>query len=342
MTRVIRLFAALTLALPLATFAQAPNISGRVSSPGGTPIAEVEVRIAGTTKTTRSGTDGAFTFTNAPTGPQVLQFRRVGYLPAQEGVNVPDFSDSVNISLVALSPSLDTVRVSASLNVLAGAIVDDKLRPLDGVAVELVGMRRATTSTDATGAFTFTSVRNGPVVVRAKKAGYDLGTFSVQLDSWRGIVLVLTPLESLDPKTRRRAEMELGNSAQNVWRETDDRLVRRGARAALVPREELAALGGMPLGQAVRSTKSGSLAAMSLDNLSNQACVLLNGRIAVGQVSLNSYSSDQVDFVELYPSGTEQTGIVQKYLRSTGCVGTTQVSSGATRGVYYAVVWMRR
>lgn len=340
MTRLSRIFA--LLAAPLALAAQAPNISGRVSTPGGAPIPDVEVRIAGTTRTTRSSANGSFSFTEAPGGPQVLQFRRVGYLPAQEGVSVPDFSDSVNVSLVASNPVLDTVRVSAQLNVLAGAIVDDKLRPLDSVSVELVGMRRATTSTDAKGEFTFTSVRNGPVVVRAKKAGYDLGTFSVRLDSWRGIVLVLTPLASLDPKSRRRAEMETGDGAQNVWRETDDRLVRRGARSALVPREELAALGSMPLGQAVRSTKSGALAAMSLDNLTNRACVLLNGRIAVGPVSLNSYSSDQVDFVELYPSGTEQTGVIQRYLRGTGCVGTTSVSSGATEGVYYAVIWLRR
>jgi hypothetical protein len=52
------------------------------------------------------------------------------------------------------------------------------------------------------------------------------------------------------------------------------------------------------------------------------------------------YRADDVDFVELYPPGTESSGSVARYVRGGGCrpVRTPGLRS---RGVFYAVVWMR-
>ena len=51
----------------------------------------------------------------------------------------------------------------------------------------------------------------------------------------------------------------------------------------------------------------------------NTACVLINGDRMIGQTSLDSYDTEDIEFVELYPPGTEATGTVAARMQIAGC-----------------------
>jgi carboxypeptidase family protein/carboxypeptidase-like protein len=327
-------------ATALAQTPQAPNITGKVVTAVGLPISGAEVKVGGTDASTRTDESGAFSFVNAPKGVQSLVVRRIGYLPTFLSVRVPESSDTVTVRMVPASAALDTVQVIASLNVLAGVVIDSSNRVVSDANVEIIGTRSGTATTDENGAFTFTSIRSGAVVLRVRKLGYEPTMFSVHLDDWRGVVLRLSRLDAALSASKRQDKSGFGPRSEWVWTETHDRLARRGVFATVVPREELAPFGNLSLGQAIRLSKSGHLASADLQPPGNDACVLIDGNRVVGSTSLDSFRADEVSFVELYPPGTETSGSVGRYLKGAGCRGL-RVSASRNRGPYYAVVWLR-
>ncbi|HTR78741.1 MAG TPA: carboxypeptidase regulatory-like domain-containing protein, partial [Gemmatimonadaceae bacterium] len=296
----------------------APNLTGTVQTVAGTPIAGVEVRIQGSSLTARSDTRGRFSFVKAPTGPQLLMFRLVGYLPTTAEMRVPT-KDADPVTMLQLPHNLDTVRVVASVNILAGVVVDDKDRPIPGATVDMLSGANSSTTTDSSGWFTFRSVRDGTVLVRARKLGFTPATTSLALGDWRGIVIHMEPLDY----NLKGADLEnasgLGNVAAFTWTETKQRITTRGMHAIIVPREELAPFDDYPLDQAIKRTKTGSAEAADLNSAGGDICVLLNGKNTVGPSTLANFRTSDVEFVELYPPGTETSGSAARYLRSSGC-----------------------
>jgi hypothetical protein len=315
------------------------NLLGKVTSVAGTPISGVEVRIDGSKFVTRSRDDGTFAFVKAPKGPQLLLLRLLGYLPAKAEVRVPT-AEPVEVTMLATPHNLDTVRVVASLNVLAGVVVDHKDLPIPGATVEMLAGSSSSATTDSSGWFTFTSVKSGSVLVRARKLGFAPATTSIRLEDWRGVVIHLDPIDDKLSGSRLEQASGFGNTAAFVWNETQARLVQRTGRAIVIPREELAQWDDFPLGQAIVRTATGSAQTSDLNAAGNNICVLLNGRNAVGSSNLQTFRTEDVEFVELYPPGTENSGTVARYLRSAGC-RRVQVPGSFTAGVYYAVVWLR-
>src|ERR1019366_2256076 len=133
--RFVALAGALAFSLADAGAQDTLNLRGKVTSVAGTPIEGVEVRIEGTNFVTRSNQGGNFAFVHAPKGPQLLLFRLPGYLPATSEARVPT-TEPLQVSMLPTPPSLDTVKVIASVNVLAGVVVDYKDRPIPEATVE--------------------------------------------------------------------------------------------------------------------------------------------------------------------------------------------------------------
>lgn len=318
----------------------APNLVGKVTTPSGSPLDNVEVRLQGTDAITRSDGAGMFAFVNVPNGPVQLLFRRVGYMPTVIGVAVPQGHDSLEVAMAPTTTVLDTVNVTAEVQVLAGVVVDEHGARIPGAMVDVVGTKRASTTTDSDGWFTITSAHRGPVILRARRQGYGVGTFSVNLDGWRGVVLRLERLDATLSQSKMLDKSGFGTGTEVVWEEATRRMVQRSARSAIVPREELAARSGMSLGQALRSSPSGQLATTQLDLSSNRACVLVDGRRVVGFATLDLYRADDVEFAELYPPGTEASGTVARYMRGAGC-GASLSPGGRLAPPFYVVVWMR-
>ena len=338
-TKFLALACASVVALAAAGAQDAPNLRGTVKSVSGNPIEGVEVRIEGSSFVTRSGRDGTFAFVNAPKGPQLLLFRLLGYLPATSEVRVPTV-DPVEVSMLPTPRNIDTVRVVASMNILAGVVVDHKDKPIPGATVEILAGPLTTVTTDSSGWFTFTSVRDGSVLVRARKLGFSPLTTSIRLEDWRGLVIHLEPIDDKLTGSRLDDASGFGNTSTFVWRETQQRLAMKGVRAVVIPREELAPYDEYPLDQAIVRTQSGAIETSDLSAARENICVLLNGKNTVGPSTLGIFRTEEVEFVELYPPGTEVSGSVPRYLRSAGC-RRVQTPGSLTSGVFYAVVWLR-
>jgi hypothetical protein len=336
------LMAAAMLAVAPAARAQGrevPNLTGRVSTPAGEPLASVEVRIDDTRAVAVTDERGVYRFVGAPLGLHIVRFRHIGYLPEAISVNVPDLADAATVVLVPSRTAIDTVRVTARVYLVGGVVVDSRNRPIANATVDAIGAIKISATTDANGWFSFASTQSGPLLVKARKTGYMMATYSLDLDDARGIVFHLDELPSDLSKTQAIDESGFGTTESYVWTETQQRLVRRDPRSTIVPREQLAAFSGMSLGEAIRRLNVGNAVRTQLATSYDQACVLEDGNRPVGYVTLDTYAADDVDFVELYPSGTESSGSVQRHLRNAGCGATTRSVLGAS--TFYAVVWRR-
>lgn len=303
--------------------AQAPDVRGTVKTVGGVAIPEAEVRILGTDFKTQTGPAGEFSFHGVPGGLASITFRRVGFLPAVSVVNVPSSSDSLDITMVASAPSLDTVRVVAKLNVLAGIVVDSTSTPVAGAIVTLIGTDRSAT-TDSAGRFMLTSVRAGPVVYRVQKQGFSALAGSARLEEWRGVVLRLVSF----PKPRRHPWGENANAVDEThWRETASRMSQRSARSAVVTREELEPLGKMSLSSALPLTVGARPAIADLRAANFEACIIMNGSRPIGLATLGTIWSDEVEFLEIYPPGTDWSNTLGRMTGGMGCRPQTTVSA---------------
>ncbi len=316
-----------------------PPLSGKVVSVDGLPVAEAEVTAEGVRESVRTDAQGLFSIAKVSKGIHTLNIRRLGYLPAVVSVVVPVAVDSLTVTLVPSRHELDTVKVSARVNVLAGIVVDEHNKPLAGASVALNTGALGTVVTGDDGWFNFTAVRSGPTILNVVRPGYEGTMQSVLLQDWRGIVVHMTPIDMKLSKTRQQIISGQGGTARHVWLETEDRLVRRSLRSVVVTRDELAPLDDLPLGQAITHAPSATNLLPDMDASHNSACVLLDGYQVIGQTSLDSYNTEDVEFVELYPPEAGAPRSVMNYMRSAGCsmVRTDQLS----RGVFYAVVWLR-
>ena len=91
------LLAALAMLSASAAQAQSRRVTGRVTSEGNEPLAQVSVTILGSTAGTYTAEDGRFGL-NAPAGAFTIRVRRVGYV--QKTVPVPAGQTAVDISMV--------------------------------------------------------------------------------------------------------------------------------------------------------------------------------------------------------------------------------------------------
>jgi hypothetical protein len=316
-----------------------PPIRGQVRSLDGAPLADAEVKADDASESVRSDARGLFSIPNLSKGIHTISVRRLGYLPAAASVTVPQKGDSLAVVMVPARANLDTVKVTARVNVLAGIVVDERNRPLAGASVELNYGPGGSVVTGADGWFSFVAERTGPTVIHVAHTGY-VGTMqSVRLEDSRGIVVHMTQIDTTLSKNRQAILSGLGNTARHVWLETQERLVRRSLRSVVVTRDELALYDDLPLGEAIMRAQSAANIMQDLMASNNSACVLLNGNQAVGPVSLDTYSTEDIEFVELYPPEAGPPRTVAAYMQNAGCrrVATDALS----RGVFYAVVWVR-
>ena len=314
------------------------TVSGRVSTVTGSPVIGAAITIVGSKSATRSDSAGGFRLARVPKDVITIEFHRLGYVPAMVTLDATSGTDTLFVQMLANTPTVDTFKVTAQTNLLAGIVLDAQNQPVSGALVTLVGRKSLEIESGADGWFTFSVERPGPIVFRVKKPGFASLTESLRLDGVRGVVLhLLKPSANLTRIQKSDAD-GYNNRMVFVWHQTDHRMAVKSSRAAIVPREELAPLGAMPLGNAVRFTKSGRGAANFLTNQNNEVCVLLDGYRPMGLTSLDIYRASDVEFVELYPPGSEMSGSLDGYLNMALC---SDPFKKRDLRPYYAVIWMR-
>lgn len=93
------------------------SLSGRVvaNDSSGAPLADAEIWIAGTTRSSRTSATGNFQFDDLPLGNVALQVRHLGFAPSQRVVTLGAAGgDTLTVRLSPLATLLPTVAVTAS------------------------------------------------------------------------------------------------------------------------------------------------------------------------------------------------------------------------------------
>jgi hypothetical protein len=105
---------AAVLAAP-AAHAQSRNpatITGTIRSEGQKVLDEVEITVAGATRSARTSPNGIYTLDSVPSGPHIVQVRRLGYRPLYFAVTLkPGERREVDVELAALPQRLSAVQV---------------------------------------------------------------------------------------------------------------------------------------------------------------------------------------------------------------------------------------
>jgi len=92
----------------------ARTVSGRVTDPGGHPVAQASVRLIVLKRATNSDNDGKYAITQVPPGSYTVSIRVIGYAPLVRRVTVGNADLTVDVTLKPSVIELPAVQVSAT------------------------------------------------------------------------------------------------------------------------------------------------------------------------------------------------------------------------------------
>lgn len=164
--------AGLGAAAPLAAQRELHTVRGVVTDTDGRPVQGAEVLLDSRKRAATTDAAGRFLLDSVPAGNRRLLVRRVGFLPVQPPVRVPQApGDSLTVVLVAFAQQLDPIVVDVGKRGIYGVVGDTGYRALPGTVVELIGAARYVT-TDSTGRFAFDDLKERQYMLRVSRAGY--------------------------------------------------------------------------------------------------------------------------------------------------------------------------
>lgn len=341
-------------------FAQATaTLSGVVRDSVGTVIRDAEVIVRDGNRATRTNDRGEFTLADVAPGNYTVWFRRLGYRsieynwPARAGEKT-----NVNVALHPIARQLDPVVVraeedkrAATSGSILGLVVDTDGNPIPEAEVQLVGANMSAL-TRANGGVLFKPLATGTYVVRVRKLGYEPNMVTLQLVDRddREMVIRMHPLaQNLDP-TVVNEKSGYGRD-QRAFDELDRRTRWVTFRSKLIGPEDLKGYYGLPLDYAMIRAGMYNLRPqkdnrpMHIDasgtsqrpdlTIPGDACILLNGKTPVMQ-PLRTYSTDDVELLEIWPPDTELTGTISDYFVGSKC-GAISLREHPT----YYVLWLK-
>ncbi|HET7599340.1 MAG TPA: TonB-dependent receptor, partial [Gemmatimonadales bacterium] len=92
----------------------APTLSGRVTGPGDTPLADVRITVGEGRRSATTGPDGRYTIANLPTGTYSIAFALVGYAPEVRRVTLGAADVELNVELRPSAVELPEVQITAT------------------------------------------------------------------------------------------------------------------------------------------------------------------------------------------------------------------------------------
>ncbi len=323
------------------------TIVGTVRDPAGAPIvgAEVVLRELGKDiRSVRADARGAFVMSGVTRGIYNIWFRRLGYSSVDYNwAASAGMTDTVTATLSQLPHGLDPVvvreredRLMKGTSSVLGLVVDTEGAAVEEASVDLVGADRGG-MTRANGGFLFKPLQPGPYVVRVRKLGYapQMVTMSLLDQEDREVVVRLRPLTPSLDAVQVIAQSGYGDGGKRAYEELDQRLRWRGVRNIVLGPEELRHYKGLPLDwvapvrgatqlSAMRGRRGGSRSinpagtstggARSGLSAEGDACVLINGR-DFQMRPISSYNINEIEMLEIYASGSEDTRTVRDYMR---------------------------
>jgi len=338
--------------------ALAPStLVGVVRDSTGAPIGDAEVVVRELTQATRTNARGEFTLRDVPPGAHQVWFRRLGYRSVDYNWEArPGERTEVTVVLHAIPRTLDPVVVRAEedrrlkgTSSILGLVVDSAGTPIDEAEVQLVGANRVAV-TRPNGGFLFRPLPVGPYLLRVRKLGYRPTTMTLSLvdhDDREVVIRIQALPVNLD--AMKIAERSGYAPDDHALEDLDKRMRWQNFRTIVAGRDKLSEFGTMGLDQALGGLGvTGAEAAAKQMAQARQlgrgrvqpsgfgdACILLNGKTQLHQ-PLHSFKADQIEMVEVYPSGSEVTGTISTKMRTDDC----RALSLFQHPTYY-VVWLR-
>ena len=163
------------------------TVTGTVTNAGtGAPLADATV--AGTGFSTTTDSNGNFTLTDVPPGPQTLTVSRSGFSPTTKTVTVVA-GTSVSAGAIPLTPL-------PAFGTITGTVTNASVGapPLSGATVAGTGF---STTTDSNGNFTLTGLPPGPQTLTVSRPGFSPTTKTVTVVAGTSVsagAIPLTPL----------------------------------------------------------------------------------------------------------------------------------------------------
>jgi hypothetical protein len=340
---------------------QPATLAGVVRDSAGAPLSDVEVVFRDAARGVRTNARGEFVLADVLPGAHRIWFRRLGYnsveydWAARFGVRT-----EVTVTLHVIPQRLDPVvvradedrRMKTSSSIL-GLVMDGLGNPVPEAEVQLVGANKAGL-TLANGGFLFRPLALGKYMIRVRKLGYSPAVMTINLISGddREVVIRMDRLPvELDPIVSSDRS-GYGFRDQQVYEDLERRMRWHNFQTVVLGPDELKRYYGSPLDFAakamgvtareqggrtvVRSIMSGpQRLPKATPSEFGDACILLNGKTSLKQ-PLSTFTTDDIEFLEVYPPGTDLTGTVGDRMTHQGCK-----PGGRGRHPTYWVLWLK-
>lgn len=325
---------ALTTAVPLAAQQLRPGLLvGRVVDAEGASVGEAVIRATQGSRTlvAYAEKDGDFRIGGLGEGVWTIAVRRLGFRPVAVNVEMPAQGLRRNFTLEATATTLDPVLVAAKWSGVRGVVGDARhVTPLAAASVRILGSD-ASTGSDSLGNFALPLRGGRDVLLRVERAGFETRLVSARVPV-DGYIELDVPLD-----TALRASRDEG-----IMRDLDQRLKYATPRAVMVTREALEATEAVSLGTALSLSAAVIRAGVQVNR---RACVFVNG-IAKPEYPVDAIDAGDVEFVEVYPAGTDLTRtLALRWPPGAVCGvpdGTIRAAlSGARQVAQYVSVWLR-
>lgn len=326
-----------SLALPCTSRGQAAvtgELTGRVLGAADRPLIGATVRLQqGTTVLeVRSGDDGRYRVTGLADGSWIFAVQAVGYQRAFGRLAFVGPRMERDFTLERVPTMLDSVRVRGDWSGLRVTVGDAaRHTALAGARVRVIVPGYTTVLTDATGRFDLERAAGADVTFLVTHPGFARRLMQARVPA-RGAAELLVMLDSAGPP--------INNEMQ--WADMVQRVRQAPPRAIMLGREELLQTGAKSLKGAIDA--SPSVAREGMPSIARDACVFIDG-VAMPGFPVHGITALDVDFVELYPTGTEHSGTLALRWPPNGVCGDPVFDHEERRDptfkFQYVVVWTR-
>jgi len=276
--------------LPLSGQAVPRTVTGSVQDTTGRPLegAVIVLNPLGAMRAARTDAAGRFRFDRVTPGRYTIRTTRIGSMPDERVITVPDEGLQVSITLTAIPYRMDTLTIVGRRTGIFGTTVyREDFRALGAVEVSVLGTgHRMRTSSD--GKFSFGDVRPGGWVVKGRRDGFETTMFAVVVPDTAAVELAMA-MDTIRTKAQGIANGRVQDMQMRI-----NRMDRNAS--AIVVGQEFAAQRGQSLDIALRYSPSFLSKGLVLENVE---CIYING-LPRPNLLAKDIAADDVAMVEVY------------------------------------------
>lgn len=324
---------ALLLAAPvLAQVDSSAGVRGRVTDGAGRPItgALVLLRLDTASREARTDTTGAYSVSGLRHGSWRVVVQRLGYIPDTSDIAIGAVPATHDVRLQRIV-QLDQRVISADWTGVIGVVGDRDYQRIPEATVTVVG-ERVVERVDGNGSFSIPWRSDQSILLRVSAPGFTDRLVSARIPE-RGSVELSILLDTL----------RFTGASALMADELERRMNWASPMAARVSREEILRTGSRDAAMALSGTPSFNRKGLVIER---DACLFVDGLPRPG-FPLDAIDPATIEFIEVYPSGTERTGVLaSRWPRGAQCGAYVPPQFkrrvGAQQLVRYVVVWTRK